>query len=49
MTTTYIAVRVDDENYGPAHAPAALIDCGSEGDRWADVVGGRHSVFENLS
>jgi hypothetical protein len=92
MTTTYIAVRVDDENNagvwwdalraaypafaralerdgaavssadlwtdlvtlpgfagGPAYAPTALIDCGPEGDRWADVVGGRHSVFENLS
>ncbi len=34
---------------GPAHAPDALIDCGGEGDQWADVVAGRHEVFETLS
>jgi hypothetical protein len=33
---------------GPEHAPCALIDCGSEGEQWADVVAGRHQVFEEL-
>ncbi len=34
---------------GPAYAPVALIDCGGEGDQWADVVAGRHAVFDSLS
>lgn len=34
---------------GPAHAPAALIDCGGEGDQWADAVAGRHATFDTLS
>jgi hypothetical protein len=34
---------------GPEHAPCALIDCGGEGDQWADVVAGRHEVFDALS
>ncbi len=34
---------------GPVYAPTALIDCGGEGDGWADVVGGRHSVYESLA
>jgi hypothetical protein len=33
---------------GPDYAPTALIDCGNEGSRWADVVAGRHSVFDSL-
>lgn len=33
---------------GPAHAETALIDCGSDGELWADVVGGRHQVFDSL-
>jgi hypothetical protein len=91
MTTTYTAVRVEDEynaeewwdalreqfpefarslernnaaviasplwdllaglpgfSGGPEYAPTALIDCGNEGDQWADVVGGKHRVFEVL-
>lgn len=34
---------------GPAYAPTALIDCGSDGDQWCDVVSARHAVFESLS
>jgi hypothetical protein len=34
---------------GPEYAPTALIDCGSGGDHWSDVVARRHSVFETLS
>lgn len=34
---------------GPEYAPAAIIDCGSEGERWADVVACRHHVFEVLA
>lgn len=34
---------------GPAHVETALIDCGGEGQRWADVTAGKHGVFEELS
>jgi hypothetical protein len=34
---------------GPEYAPYALIDCGGEGEQWADVVAGRHQVFDALS
>lgn len=34
---------------GPDYARCALIDCGGEGDQWADAVAGRHSVFDALS
>lgn len=34
---------------GPEYAPEALIDCGGEGEQWADVVAGRHEVFDSLS
>lgn len=34
---------------GPAFARAALIDCGGEGERWAEVTGGTHEVFDALS
>lgn len=33
---------------GPEYAPAALIDCGGEGDKWADVIGDKHGVFESV-
>ena len=34
---------------GPDYARTALIDCGSVGDRWANVVGSTHRVFETLA
>ena len=34
---------------GPEHAPTALIDCGSEGEQFADVVAGVHQYVEALS
>ncbi len=33
---------------GPEYARTALIDCGSEGPMLADVVAGRHQVFDVL-
>lgn len=34
---------------GPEYAPNALIDCGSDGQLWADVVASPHQVFKELS
>jgi len=33
---------------GPDSAPTPLLDCGGEGDQWADVCAQRHAVFEEL-
>ena len=41
--------ELDGFEDGPEHAPTALIDCGSEGDQWTDVVAGSHATFEALS
>lgn len=36
---------LDGWDDGPCYARLPLIDCGSEGDQWGDVVSGRHGVF----
>jgi hypothetical protein len=33
---------------GPEFAPNPILDCGGDGDQWADVVGRKHNVFETV-
>lgn len=40
---------LDGFESGPNYARLPVIDCGTEGDQWADVVAQRHQVFEVLS
>jgi len=37
-----------EEESEPEQGLQPLIDCGSEGDQWSDVVGSRHEVFDEL-
>ena len=41
--------ELDGFNDGPEFARTALLDLGSDGDQFADVVARRHSVFDELS
>lgn len=33
---------------GPEYAPTPLIDCGSDGPQWEEVIVKRHQVFNRL-